>query len=66
MGDTVEVTLMEAAPVTGGLRFELAESGRARSALKLAPRKPGHGAAPDKRPLQAKKALNFIILPGPP
>jgi ribonuclease R len=27
LGDTVKVTLMEAAPVTGGLRFELAEAG---------------------------------------
>ena len=26
MGDTVEVKLVEAAPVTGGLRFELAEA----------------------------------------
>jgi ribonuclease R len=30
MGDTVEVKLVEAAPVTGGLRFELAEANAAR------------------------------------
>ena len=27
LGDTVTVKLMEAAPVTGGLRFELADGG---------------------------------------
>jgi ribonuclease R len=27
LGDTIKVKLMEAAPVTGGLRFELAEGG---------------------------------------
>ncbi len=28
LGDTIRVKLMEAAPVTGGLRFELAEGGQ--------------------------------------
>jgi len=32
LGDTVEVKLVEAAPVTGGLRFELANAGPARTA----------------------------------
>ena len=41
LGDTVEVKLMEAAPVTGGLRFELAEAKAARPGV----HRPGKGKA---------------------
>jgi ribonuclease R len=55
LGDTVKVTLMEAAPVTGGLRFELAEAGAkaARRHKSLRPAKPGK--RPEKRSFKAKK-----------
>ena len=53
LGDPVKVTLMEAAPLTGGLRFELAEAGG-----KPARRHPGPakaGRRPEKRTFKPKK-----------
>ena len=63
MGDAVAVKLMEAAPVTGGLRFELAEGG-AEPAAPHTPGSPGPASpgTPDKAPFQAEKALNFRYL----
>jgi ribonuclease R len=43
LGDTVAVKLVEAAPITGGLRFELAEGG-AKPARMHRPAKPGKSA----------------------
>jgi ribonuclease R len=55
MGDEIEVKLMEAAPLTGGLRFELAGgSGGASQRVRKAP----HGEAgkrPDKARFRGKK-----------
>ena len=45
MGDTVEVKLVEAAPVTGGLRFELAEGGGSQPRT----HRPGHPGKPAKK-----------------
>jgi hypothetical protein len=51
----VKVTLMEAAPVTGGLRFELAESG-AKAARRHTPSKPGKAPKhTEKRRFKPKK-----------
>jgi ribonuclease R len=52
LGDAITVTLAEATPVTGGLRFALAEAGKARAqASRPKPAKPGRGARfkPKKR-----------------
>jgi len=55
LGDTVKVTLMEAAPITGGLRFELAESG-ASPARRHAPSRPAKASKkPEKRHFKPKK-----------
>jgi ribonuclease R len=55
LGDKVTVKLVEAAPVTGGLRFELAEGG-SRSARPHRPAQPGKGRAPkEKRRFKPKK-----------
>ncbi len=43
LGDTVTVKLVEAAPITGGLRFELAEGG-SKSSRPRPPAKPGNAA----------------------
>ena len=50
LGDTVRVKLMEAAPVTGGLRFELAEGGEpARTHRPARPGKPHSRFKPKRR-----------------
>ncbi len=55
LGDTISVKLMEAAPVTGGLRFELAEGGR-KSARPHRPQKPGNASGPrENRRFKPKK-----------
>ena len=59
LGDTVRVKLMEAAPITGGLRFELAEGGEPVRAHR--PPRPWKAGA--KEPLQAEKTINFKYLP---
>ncbi len=51
LGDTIQVKLMEAAPVTGGLRFELAEGGAPQRSHRSG--KPG-GGRPGQR-FKAKK-----------
>jgi len=55
LGDTVKVTLMEAAPVTGGLRFELAEAGAKPARRHTATRPAGPGKPPEKRRFKPKK-----------
>ncbi|HWY62962.1 MAG TPA: ribonuclease R [Rhizomicrobium sp.] len=52
LGDTIRVKLMEAAPVTGGLRFELAESSEAARA-------PNFGTKPPRRPGAARSKHRF-------
>jgi ribonuclease R len=55
LGDLITVKLMEAAPVTGGMRFELADGGTI-PARTHRPRKPGKaGRDGGKRPFKAKK-----------
>jgi ribonuclease R len=56
LGDTVTVKLVEAAPVTGGLRFELAEGGT-KSARPDRPAKPGKTGreSKEKRRFKPKK-----------
>jgi len=49
LGDAVEVKLMEAAPVTGGLRFELAESKAERSGARRSGPDKGRRFRPKKR-----------------
>jgi ribonuclease R len=54
LGDTVPVKLMEAAPITGGLRFELAD-GESRPARTHRPVRPGKPKRPEKRRFKPKK-----------
>jgi ribonuclease R len=55
LGDVIPVKLMEAAPVTGGLRFELAD-GESRPARAHRPKPPGKASrAPEKRRFKPKK-----------
>jgi ribonuclease R len=54
LGDTVPVKLMEAAPITGGLRFELAD-GESRPARTHRPVRPGKPKRPEKRHFKPKK-----------
>ncbi len=49
LGDSVDVKLVEAAPVTGGLRFELADGGAARPHGKRVPPEKKHRFKPKKR-----------------
>ena len=57
LGDTLPVKLVEAAPVTGGLRFELAEGGKTgRRARPARPRRKPE-TAKARAPVQAEKAL---------
>ena len=58
LGDTVRVKLMEAAPITGGLRFELAEGGEPARAS----RPPRPGKLAQKNRFQAEKNDNFQML----
>jgi ribonuclease R len=55
MGDALKVKLMEAAPLTGGLRFELADGagGSASPRRKAPPGRPGK--RPEKARFQGKK-----------
>ncbi|HEY2837245.1 MAG TPA: RNB domain-containing ribonuclease, partial [Rhizomicrobium sp.] len=55
LGDTVKVTLMEAAPVTGGLRFELAESGTKPARRHASSRPAKASKKPEKRRFTPKK-----------
>jgi len=55
LGDGVKVTLVEAAPVTGGLRFALADSGTATPRRQAAPRPGKPSRRPEKRPFKSKK-----------
>jgi len=59
LGDAVRVRLMEAVPVSGGLRFELADY----EARPARIRRPGSGAAGGKKPSSRTGALRK--LPGP-
>ena len=52
LGDTITVKLVEAAPVTGGLRFELAGGG-----------KPGPKRGPEHRPARAAKGKSARFKP---
>ena len=63
LGDAIKVKLMEAAPITGGLRFELADGGppSRRRRRQTTPGQDPPNAKP-KSPVQAKKALNFSLL----
>jgi ribonuclease R len=56
LGDTIRVKLMEAAPVTGGLRFELAEGGSPQPARPGRPGKPHQGKRPHGKPKARFKA----------
>jgi ribonuclease R len=53
MGDALKVKLMEAAPLTGGLRFELADGGTAQRGPKPPSGRPGK--RPDKARFRGKK-----------
>ena len=55
LGDAVMVSLMEAAPVTGGLRFELAESGAGPARRHLPARPAKTKGKPEKRRFKPKK-----------
>jgi ribonuclease R len=54
LGDIVPVKLMEAAPITGGLRFELAD-GESRPARTHRPVRPDKPKRPEKRRFKPKK-----------
>jgi ribonuclease R len=58
LGNSITVKLMEAAPVTGGLRFELAEGGAPTRTHRSG--KPGPGQAKER--FQDKKTMNFSRL----
>jgi ribonuclease R len=55
LGDGVKVTLVEAAPVTGGLRFALAQSGGATPRHQAKPRPGKPVRRPEKRPFKPKR-----------